>query len=64
MTDIEKSTCNPIPNDDDDDGTLLKLIEKTEFMAKQIEELIKKQTLLQDAFYRLYENQRRTERVL
>jgi len=40
------------------------LLKKMEVMEKQIEELVKKQTLLQDAFYRLYENQRRTERVL
>lgn len=47
-----------------DDVVWTTLLKKMEVMEKQIEELVKKQKLLQDAFYRLYENQRRTERVL
>lgn len=46
------------------DNTLIKLIKKIEKIEKQVEELVKQQKLLQDAFYRLYENQRRAERVL
>jgi hypothetical protein len=38
------------------------LIKKIQTMEKDIEEMKKKQQLIQDAFYRLYEEQRRRER--
>lgn len=41
-----------------------KLIEKMEKMEKQLEEMKKQQKALQEAFYKMYENQRRRERKL
>lgn len=43
---------------------LKRLVEKVEQLEKQIDEIKKHQKLLQDAFYNLYEQQRRRERKL
>lgn len=40
------------------------LIKKIEMIEKQIKELEKRQKLLQEAFYKMYEDQRRRERML
>lgn len=40
------------------------IIEKVEKLEKQIEDIHKRQQILQDAFYKIYEDQRRRERSL
>jgi len=40
------------------------LMDKVEKLEKQMEEVKKKQQILQDAFYKIYEDQRRRERKL
>lgn len=47
-----------------DKETLNVLVSKVEILQKKIDELMKKQQMLQDAFYRSYEDQRRRERSL
>lgn len=40
------------------------VINRIEKLEKQVEEICKKQKMLQDAFYKIYEDNRRRERKL
>lgn len=40
------------------------LMEKVQMLEKQMEDIRKRQQILQDAFYKIYEEQRRRERGL
>ena len=50
--------------DQEKDDLLKMLMEKMEKMEKQMEDIKKRQQILQDAFYKIYEDQRRRERRL
>lgn len=50
--------------EEEKEDLLKMLMEKVRTLEKQMEDIRKRQEILQDAFYKIYEDQRRRERTL